>query len=42
MKIEGELFGKRKGTSEKREGGQKRAMEGEYNLRTLYTCMKMS
>jgi hypothetical protein len=39
IKVEGRLFGKRKGTS--KEGGEKdRVMEGEYDQSTLWACRR--
>jgi hypothetical protein len=40
MKVEGEILGKRKGTS--RMEGVKRENGGKYVQNTLYTCMRLS
>jgi hypothetical protein len=42
-KVEEGLFGKRKGTREKKDGGQERIMGVcEYDQSMLYACIKMS
>jgi hypothetical protein len=38
MKVEGELFGERKGTSRRGEGRQVRVMDAEYDQGTLHKC----